>query len=843
MAKRKAKKQRYKTQKNTSPKTKPPTKSASKSTGYVPSTAANYLKQSIVPLRRNNVEAVASLISHALNQDPNAHEQAVAKSILTEAYFRAAVTSETEKLKYLAEAIEISPQLAKLHHYRVLVLWQDYLENQTSTANSLQKVFVEMLDSLDTAYEIEPSRKGIVYLREIIKLALHYSNFAKKRSSVKSNFTNNELPLEHLDENEQSLLENIKDFFEVGNISTDNFNNVFTDNGVFTGELWALLSQMKLDDNNSPTKDLHRFSQNLRKVGGISQRVRGIIHYYLGVAEARQENLARAFTIWTEAKRLTYNSTHLKHNLGHGQIEHTIKIIENAKWAQAIKLLLPFTRSGQLDSKMQRTIDETLAYAHDNLAYEAAQSGNWLQAQQQWEKAWEYNNQRHLLQNIALAEEALENWSDAASAWRDLLKRRPRKESNPEYLSDRQVMALWRHAAQCYLKDRHSPLEESLHCWKKAVEYADTKEELAIRQEMVDCLEHAERYDASRNELKRILELDPENMQALLKLASFYDEENSWWQNDSMPFWKRAVKLDPQNQEAKDGLAKGYIKQLERASPKEIEKILTQALEILPDHPKLLIFKAEELFHNKKFDNAAEVLEQAYELAPENKENISDVLSKLALLDNEAKINVLLAEVRQLKNLSPIFWIRLADDVYEQVIGEQSMATGRLAKMFGRKRTAPKKEYLESTALKWIKTFLDEGIDLATKNEQLGKPLTSNDPIQSKIEAFMFAYESVDATKDNGLINYYKHRIKKECKDIGLLEYVEAFTLYDDTDEPSIKKQANILLQTAIQKAKKQKCKAVIEAAKNLKTKLNSPIRGMAIPKELERILEELDLD
>ena len=40
------------------------------------------------------------------------------------------------------------------------------------------------------------------------------------------------------------------------------------------------------------------------------------------------------------------------------------------------------------------------------------------------------------------------------------------------------------------------------------------------------------------------------------------------------------TKLTPKTQEAKDGLAKAYTKKLQRSSPKEIGKILIEALEI-----------------------------------------------------------------------------------------------------------------------------------------------------------------------------------------------------------------------------------------------------------------------
>ena len=102
-------------------------------------------------------------------------------------------------------------------------------------------------------------------------------------------------------------------------------------------------------------------------------------------------------------------------------------------------------------------------------------------------------------------------------------------------------MALWQRASECHLKDPYSDFEDSVHCLKKAVQYANAEDELKLRQKIVDILQLAERYDASENELKRILELDPENMQALLKLATFYEEKDRWWKKQPAAFLETCV--------------------------------------------------------------------------------------------------------------------------------------------------------------------------------------------------------------------------------------------------------------------------------------------------------------
>ena len=804
MASRKARKQRKQKQQGKLP---------------LPSNAAETLKQSLVALRRNNIDQVGKLVTRALALNPSPQEQANAQTILVEAYFRVAINNAQERLKYLDEAIKINPKVAKVRHYRALTLWQDYLENKTS---SLQETLTEMLSDLDVAYKLEPERDGVVYLQQLIKLALASGKL--------------ELKNENLNEEKRAILDNTKNFLK----GTREEN--YIDNGAFASELWQLLADMRASEGAAPKEDLQRLDQGLRKAGDVTQRARGIVHYYLGVVEARQGNLARAATIWLEAKRLTYNSAHLNLNLGQGQIEQAFQAIDERKWQQAIKTLFPFIEGKLLspETKIYRLVLETLTYAHDNAAYEAALASNWSQAKQQWQKAVSYVSKRHIYQNLALVEEALNNWEEAALAWRDLLKRRPRKESNPDYLTDRQVMALWRHAAECHSRDPSGGYEEAIHCLKKAVQYADAESELEIRQEIVDTLQREGRYDASENELKRILELDPENMQALLKLATFYDEKTSWWKNDSLPFWKRAHLLDLRNQEAKDGLAKAYINRLKRSSPKEVGKILNEALDILPNHPKLLVFKAEEFYYKKDSKSAVDFLEQAYKIAPEDKTVLAMVLSRLALFNAKKETNAILSEVRQVPSVSPKFWIRLADDVYEQSLGRQDMPTGRLLNLFGGR--APSHKDPEEHVFLWMRTFLDEGIALAEKYE-LTKQYSGDNTIHSKVEAFLFAYESADATQDEGLMEYYKERIVDEFEDIGLFEYVEAFTMFDYIDDAGTEKEIQKLLMTAQRKAKKSNNKELLEAVRTLKGKLSSPFKHASMPREIERLLEELELE
>src|SRR5690606_1619258 len=78
--------------------------------------------------------------------------------------------------------------------------------------------------------------------------------------------------------------------------------------------------------------------------------------------------------------------------------------------------------------------DELRIQALDRGAYTAASAGDWAEAVALWEAAREIlgraqglGSPRPILHNLALAYERLEEWEEAAEAWRGLLRTRPRR--------------------------------------------------------------------------------------------------------------------------------------------------------------------------------------------------------------------------------------------------------------------------------------------------------------------------------------------------------------------------------------------------------------------------------
>ena len=202
---------------------------------------------------------------------------------------------------------------------------------------------------------------------------------------------------------------------------------------------------------------------------------------------------------WLHARSLDFQSAGLIDNLTALERGRAVELAEEGQWQAVAELIRRLPASGD-----DRITAETGSLAHFHLGYEAAEAGKWSLAAQHWRKANDLGSNRYLAQNLALAEEALENWSDAAEAWRDMVRRRPRKEDHPDYLTDAQVAALWNHAAECY--EHAQQLGEVETCLRNAVKYAP--DDTALRLRLADFLLQDQRGDAAETQLQEIIALE-----------------------------------------------------------------------------------------------------------------------------------------------------------------------------------------------------------------------------------------------------------------------------------------------------------------------------------------------
>ncbi len=76
----------------------------------------------------------------------------------------------------------------------------------------------------------------------------------------------------------------------------------------------------------------------------------------------------------------------------------------------------------------QSVYQEVMGHVEFHLGNQAAQEDRWDEAVQHWAEAYQLGcREWGLVHNQALGHERLEQWADAASAWREFLRRRPRR--------------------------------------------------------------------------------------------------------------------------------------------------------------------------------------------------------------------------------------------------------------------------------------------------------------------------------------------------------------------------------------------------------------------------------
>ena len=387
---------------------------------------------------------------------------------------------------------------------------------------------------------------------------------------------------------------------------------------------------------------------------------------------------------------------------------------------------------------------ETGSLAYYHLGYEAAQAGKWSLAAQHWRKANDLDANRYLAQNLALAEEALENWVNAAEAWREMVRRRPRKEDHPDYLTDAQVAALWNHAAECY---EHTELAGEVEtCLRNAIKYAP--DDTALRLRLADVLLNQQRGDAAETQLTEIMALEPQNVEALVRLGRLYEE---WWDRDPMAIWRQVLAVNPTHPEAREALADDYVKMVSDQSPfasyrfsiahpgKSNIEMLEIGLQELPGHPKLLVALGIAHARAHQLKQARESLLQAYQAAPQDVRIVNSVLHELLHADAGDAIEDLVPAVRQIPRLLPAFWFDQASMALQCKFGEE-----------------------------WADFFIEEALKLG------GQPWVDDTRAGLLLEAYELAHEE----KAGALRALLEKRIREEVPASGAVQYIEAHRLH-----------------------------------------------------------------
>jgi tetratricopeptide (TPR) repeat protein len=369
--------------------------------------------------------------------------------------------------------------------------------------------------------------------------------------------------------------------------------------------LWCGLTALALPDEATARANLQTVVEMTK---GVHPLVKGVARYYLGVIAVRANQPETALTHWQTAQAEGLNRGHLRQNLAAVIYNQAVKAQQGGQPQQAADLLeqADFAENTLKDFRHQLNLE---------LAYAAAQKGDWAQALTRWQKAEQSGDDgRSLVFNLALAYQKTENYRQAAEYWRTLLRRRPRKADHPDALTDEQVARIWQNVAENY--SLAGDYEQAITTYKNAVKWAP--DNLDLRLQLVEAYQIEGRWQAAENELNRILDKDPNNIRALTLLAESYSED--YFLEPAREIWLRILKLEPQNPVARQQLAQTYVREGLNYSYwghyKEAVKIFKEGLKHVPHNQRLLTMLGGTYVDWGKLKQGRQYLEQALAVDP-----------------------------------------------------------------------------------------------------------------------------------------------------------------------------------------------------------------------------------
>lgn len=205
-------------------------------------------------------------------------------------------------------------------------------------------------------------------------------------------------------------------------------------------------------------------------------------------------------------------------------------------------------------------LQEVQSYLQLQSGYDAAGNNDWESALKAWNSVKNASGEvaRRLAANMALAYEKLERWSEAADSWREFARRRGRKEGAQNWLSPGQVARLWSRISNLYMRDGDE--EEAITTLQTALKYDADNPDMGI--ELARRYAEAERFEASHNQIDRVIKAQSGNAKALSFKAELAEIAPLGWSRGNeqgMRAWEAVIDT---GDEAYVTIAEHRLKQL-----------------------------------------------------------------------------------------------------------------------------------------------------------------------------------------------------------------------------------------------------------------------------------------
>ncbi len=396
-----------------------------------------------------------------------------------------------------------------------------------------------------------------------------------------------------------------------------------------------------------------------------------IRRYYAGVAAARTGDVAGALDEWERVYQDAVRNKRL----------HRPWLLQNLAAALTQQLTAQLDADDLEDATAtaeralsmpigNAALNALLVQALDHGARSAARDGNWSRASQLWEGARNVvsssavlGSPRPLHHNLALAYEAQERWTDAAEAWRAMLRTKPRKMADDGDTADARTPSLeqwaWvrKRVIECY--KRAGQPDEAVVVFRQAVK-ADPAD-LDLRLQLVDALVANEQEQAAINELQRVLQVDPQHVEARMRLGALHAARGEWFAAEEI--LRAVLAQHPQREDVRRQLARLLLLRGQEhhgfGRLQQAAAAFTEGQQLAPNDYQFPLNLARVALDQRKTKPARELLDRTLELAADQPEAYLQVIDCWAVADKLPEARAVLERAESALTLTPEFYISL----------------------------------------------------------------------------------------------------------------------------------------------------------------------------------------
>ena len=279
---------------------------------------------------------------------------------------------------------------------------------------------------------------------------------------------------------------------------------------------------------------------------------------------------------------------------------------------------------------------EVMGYVKFHLGNCAARQDRWDEAVEQWTQAYQLGcKELGLVHNLALGHERLERWTEAVSAWREFLRRRPRRADAPGALSPQQEIQARRHIASLYWRVGRE--KEAVRFYRQVLSSQPEDESNAgLRVELADLLASHDRWRKAEQTLHEGLKHHPNHPQLLQALGLLYEEQHRGTQAQEV--WEQLLEVAPDHPIARDNMADHLARRawsLEEGGKFDQARVhYERAIEYAPQNVGLKLDLADLYYQYDKRDEAIHLVEEAMARSP-NDPSVLDAVVRFWISHDE----------------------------------------------------------------------------------------------------------------------------------------------------------------------------------------------------------------